>query len=188
MNFLRWSLSVVVVFLVTPFSLAFTPASKRSESFASISSTKYVASSTSGPSTSGQGFAPAKETRKVKTPEELKEEAMAMTPAQLKEKLLDLIPKMMGKPDEFRLVESYVNALEDKFVPPQTLGFLNMAMIGDWQFLFTTNQIGRPSPNLRLTELLQRIECSNFDGKLTNEVSGKKLEKIQSSKRTILVS
>ena len=162
---------ICCVVSITPVSLAFTPASKRWESYASISSAKNVASSTS--STSGKGFAPANNNGHVKTTEELKEEAMALTPAELKANLLDLIPKMMGKPEEFRLVESYVNALEDKFVPPQTLGFLNMAMIGDWQFLFTTNQIGRPSPNLRLTELLQRIECSNFDGKLTTEVSAK---------------
>ena len=161
----------VVLATINYTSQAFTPTSKNSgndfPSYASLSSVKNVASSTSG-----QGFAPAKQTiQKVKTPEELKEEAMAQTPLQLKANLLDLIPKMMGKPEEFRLVESYVNALEDKFVPPQTLGFLNMAMVGDWQFLFTTNQMGRPSPNLRLTELLQRIECKNFDGKLTNEVS-----------------
>lgn len=85
-----------------------------------------------------------------------------------REKLLDLIPKMTGQPEEFRLVESYVNTLEDKFSPPQTLDFLNLAMAGEWQFLFTTNQLGRPSPLLRMTELTQVISVQGLEGKLIN--------------------
>lgn len=171
MNLTR-SLSFFVV-LATTTSQAFTPSSNWGNGIPSYRSASLSSSARNvASSASGQGFAPAKQTvQKVKTPEELKLEAMALTPIQLKANLLDVIPKMMGTPDEFRLVESYVNALEDKFVPPQTLGFLNMAMVGDWQFLFTTNQIGRPSPHLRLTELVQRIECENFDGKLTNEAT-----------------
>lgn len=127
---------------------------------------------------SGKGFAPSTSTPASTPPtstEEnediMKELIMKMKPTQIKEKLLDLLPRMTGTAEEFATVESYVNALEDKFVPPQTLDFLNLAMVGEWQFLFTTNQLGRPSPRLRLTELIQKIEVSGFDGKLTNKAS-----------------
>jgi hypothetical protein len=60
---------------------------------------------------------------------------------QVKTKLLDLLPKMMGTPDDFKLVETYVNALEDKYAPPQTLDFLNLAMGGDWQLVRTVRVI-----------------------------------------------
>lgn len=100
-----------------------------------------------------------------------KELILKMNPTQLKEKLLSLLPRMTGTPEEFRLVEQYVNALEDKFIAPQTLDFFNLASVGEWQFLFTTNQLGRPSPKLRLTELIQSVEVSGFDGVLTNRAS-----------------
>mmetsp|Transcript_4327 Transcript_4327/g.5629 ORF Transcript_4327/g.5629 Transcript_4327/m.5629 type:complete len:207 (-) Transcript_4327:629-1249(-) len=99
------------------------------------------------------------------------QEIMKMSSPKVKEQLLNLLPSMTGTAEEFRLVEAYVNALEEKFVPPQTLDFLNLAIHGDWQFLFTTNQLGRPSPKLRLTELVQNIDINGFDGKLSNRVS-----------------
>ncbi len=95
---------------------------------------------------------------------------LKMNPTQIKEKLLDLLPRMTGTPEEFKYVEAYVNALEEKFIAPQTLDFLNLAMVGEWQFLFTTNQLGRPSPKLRLTELIQKVEVDGLEGKLTNQV------------------
>lgn len=61
-----------------------------------------------------------------------------LTMIQVKTKLLDLLPKMMGTPDDFKLVETYVNALEEKYAPPQTLDFLNLAMGGDWQLVCTS--------------------------------------------------
>ncbi len=100
----------------------------------------------------------------------MKEVIMKMNPTQIKEKLLDLLPRMTGTKEEFTLVEAYVNALEDKFIPPQTLDFLNLAMVGEWQFLFTTNQLGRPSPKLRLTELVQKVDVKGLSGKLINKV------------------
>ena len=124
---------------------------------------------------SGQGFGKKEEIKEEinydDDEEVMKALILKMKPTQLKEKLLDLLPRMTGSPEEFKLVELYVNAIEDKFVPPQTLDFLNLAMIGEWQFLFTTNQLGRPSPKLRLTELVQKIEVNGFDGKITNMVS-----------------
>ena len=134
--------------------------------------------------TSGKGFAPS--TTTTTTPIAIDENKddndddddammneliMKMKPTQIKEKLLDLLPRMTGTAEEFRYVETYVNALEDKFIAPQTLDFLNLAMVGEWQFLFTTNQLGRPSPRLRLTELVQSIEVDGLEGKLTNRVS-----------------
>lgn len=126
---------------------------------------------------SGKGFAPTTTTTTTTTSDNenddisSKESIMKMNPTQIKEKILDLLPRMTGTSEEFRLVEDYINALEDKFIPPQTLDFLNLAMVGEWQFLFTSNQLGRPSPKLRLTELIQKVEVDGFDGKLTNKVS-----------------
>jgi len=92
---------------------------------------------------------------------------------ELKSLLVELLSTMTeGSPQEFELVERYVNAIEQKFEPPQTLDFLNMIMGGnDWQFLFTTNQLGRPSPKLRLTGLVQNVRTNGFDGEVENQAS-----------------
>lgn len=52
-----------------------------------------------------------------------------------KRRLIDLIPRMTGKDEEYRAVEAYVNLLEDKYSPVQTIDFLNLAMSGDWQLV-----------------------------------------------------
>lgn len=150
-------------------SLAFTPNVTPSLKVAPL----FVATSSSS-ATAGQGFAKPstivqKNERNDSMEDEEKEdkleaEIMAMTSIQVKEKLLDLLPRMTGSAEEYHLVELYVNALEDQYAPPQTLDFLNLAMAGDWQFLFTTNQLGRPSRKLRLTELYQKVEMKGFDG------------------------
>lgn len=95
----------------------------------------------------------------------------SMNTSEIKGLLLDLLPRMKGTKEEFRLVEAYVNALEDSYTPPQTLDFLNLAMSGEWQFLFTTNQLKRPSPSLRLTELTQKLESNGLKGKIVNQAS-----------------
>lgn len=92
--------------------------------------------------------------------------------AQLKECLVDLLPRMTGQPDEFRMVEGLVNAMEQKYQPPQTLPFLNLMMEGDWQLLFSTNLPGTPNPSkFRLRELLQRVECHDLEGRIVNQVT-----------------
>mmetsp|Transcript_14867 Transcript_14867/g.28537 ORF Transcript_14867/g.28537 Transcript_14867/m.28537 type:complete len:272 (-) Transcript_14867:153-968(-) len=96
------------------------------------------------------------------------QEVAALSPNEIKSRLLDLLPRMTGKAEEFRDIESYVNALEDKYVPVQTLGFLNMATEGDWQLLFSTNRLGVPNTKLRLRELKQCIATDNLKGSLTN--------------------
>ncbi|KAL3798142.1 hypothetical protein HJC23_005703 [Cyclotella cryptica] len=88
--------------------------------------------------------------------------------ADAKKQLVDLIPQMTGKDEEYRAVEAYVNLLEEKYSPVQTIDFLNLAMAGDWQLLFSTNLAGSSSRKLRLRELLQRIESTGFSGSLTN--------------------
>lgn len=118
--------------------------------------------------------------------------------ADAKKQLIDLIPRMTGKDEEYRAVEAYVNLLEDKYSPVQTIDFLNLAIAGDWQLvsqyfrmivtlvtrnisvthiafcslkhrkLFSTNLIGSSSRKLRLRELVQRIESTGFSGSLTN--------------------
>lgn len=90
---------------------------------------------------------------------------------EIKQRLLDLLPSMTGKDHEFRLVESYVNALEEAYVPAQTLEFFNFAMTGEWQLLFSTNLLSAgcgPKPNFRLRELLQRVESNQLRGDLVN--------------------
>jgi hypothetical protein len=168
------------------FSISSSSSNSISRNSRISSSTKLnVKSSVPSINTSGKGFAPAPIKKEVLAidetenddgeeidDEEIRNELiMKMNPTQIKEKLLDLLPRMKGLPEEFQQVESYVNALEDKFVAPQTLDFLNLAMVGEWQFLFTTNQLGRPSPKLRLTELVQKIDCNGLNGRLTNRVS-----------------
>lgn len=91
-----------------------------------------------------------------------------MSPEDAKSALIELIPRMTGSDEEYRSVESYVNLLEDKYSSIQTIDFLNLAMSGDWQLLFSTNLMGRPNRKLRLTELVQKIEADGFNGTLTN--------------------
>ena len=91
-----------------------------------------------------------------------------MRAAPVRDLLVDLLPRMTGQKDEFRQVEDYINALEDKYVPVQTLDFLNLAMGGDWQLLFSTNRLGIPNTKLRLRELVQRIDTKNLNGTVTN--------------------
>ena len=98
-------------------------------------------------------------------------ELATMNAMQVKEKLLDLLPRMTGTPEESRLVEAYVNTLEGKYTPVQTLDFLNLAMCGDWQLLFSTNFAGGPKPNFRLRELFQRVEANDLEGSVTNEAT-----------------
>jgi len=93
------------------------------------------------------------------------------TVAELKQALLELVPRMTGKnEEEVRLLEGYVNALEEMHQPAQTLGFLNLAMAGNWQLLFSTNLVTSGiSPNrFRLRELVQRVECNGWNGTITN--------------------
>jgi PAP_fibrillin len=89
---------------------------------------------------------------------------------EIKGKLLDLLPRMMGTPEEFRSVEAYVNALEDRYTPVQTIGFLNLAMAGEWQLLFSTNLAGGPKTSFRLREMYQRIMSDSFAGEVENQV------------------
>jgi len=90
---------------------------------------------------------------------------------EVKRRLLDLLPRMMGTDEEFRMVEAYVNTLEERYTPVQTLDFLNLAMSGDWQLLFSTNLAGLPRPNFRLRELYQRIEANHFNGTISNQAT-----------------
>lgn len=119
---------------------------------------------------SGTGFA-KKEPESSKETNETEIDLSSMNTSEVKDLLLDLLPRMKGTKEEFRLVEAYVNALEDSYTPPQTLDFLNLAMSGEWQFLFTTNQLKRPSPSLRLTELTQKLESNGLKGKIINQAT-----------------
>jgi hypothetical protein len=90
---------------------------------------------------------------------------------EIKRRLLDLVPRMMGTEEDYRMVEAYVNTLEERFTPVQTLQFFNMATDGEWQLLFSTNLSGRPRPNFRLRELFQKVESENLNGTVINHAS-----------------
>lgn len=98
------------------------------------------------------------------------EDISALPYLEVKTRLLDLLPKLMGSSEEFRLLEIYVNALEDKYAPPQTLEFLNLAMGGEWQLLFSTNLKGGPKTNFRLRDMFQIVEPQQLKGSVTNTV------------------
>ena len=98
----------------------------------------------------------------------LEAQVKGMDTANVKSLLLDLLPSMMGTPEDFKKVETYVNTLEDRYTPMQTLSFLNMAMAGEWQLLFSTNLASGPRPNFRLRELIQRIDTKALEGNVTN--------------------
>mmetsp|Transcript_36584 Transcript_36584/g.62284 ORF Transcript_36584/g.62284 Transcript_36584/m.62284 type:complete len:277 (+) Transcript_36584:141-971(+) len=122
-------------------------------------------------SLAAEGFAPStvKERPSQKDDKVIGESSMEdMSADDAKQALIDLIPRMTGKDEEYRAVESYVNLLEEKYSSIQTLDFLNLAMCGEWQLLFSTNLLGRPNRQLRLRELVQKIEADGFNGSLTN--------------------
>jgi hypothetical protein len=98
------------------------------------------------------------------------------TELSVKDQLVDLLPRMTGSEDEFRKVETFVNTLEESYQPVQTLSFLNLAMEGDWQLLFSTNYLvakgSQTNPNMfRLRKLVQRIECNGLEGSLANQAT-----------------
>ena len=97
-----------------------------------------------------------------------KNNRISLTVDEAKTALIELIPRMSGNEHEYRLVETYINLLEDRYIPVQTLDFLNLAMSGEWQLLFSTNLMSRPNIRLRLRELVQQITTNGLHGKLTN--------------------
>jgi hypothetical protein len=98
------------------------------------------------------------------------EDLERLTVGEVKSRLIELVPRMMGSAGEFKLVESYVNVLEDRFEQIQTLDFLNLAMSGEWQLLFSTNFSGGPKPHFRLREQYQRVETNSLKGLVSNTV------------------
>eukprot|EP00542_Grammatophora_oceanica_P009517 CAMPEP_0194031700 /NCGR_PEP_ID=MMETSP0009_2-20130614/4806_1 /TAXON_ID=210454 /ORGANISM="Grammatophora oceanica, Strain CCMP 410" /LENGTH=286 /DNA_ID=CAMNT_0038671923 /DNA_START=55 /DNA_END=915 /DNA_ORIENTATION=+ len=101
--------------------------------------------------------------------EEEEEQDLSKLPMKtIKNMLVDLVPRMTGKKEEYRQVEAYVNALEEKYTTPQTLDFLNLAVRGDWQLLFSTTLRSGPRSNFRLRELVQKVRPSGLNGTITN--------------------
>jgi hypothetical protein len=90
------------------------------------------------------------------------------SPLKAKKQLLDLVPHMTGRDYEFRQVEDLVNTLEASYMPAQTLSFLNLAIQGEWQLLFSTNISGTPnSAKFRLREVLQTITTNKLHGTIS---------------------
>ena len=129
--------------------------------------TPLKASSSSAAEAAPKGFGAVQE-----QPRNEKEKNSDNRPVQeIKQELLDLLQGMQGNQEDFRHVERLVNALEANYVPAQTLGFLNMAMAGEWQLLFSTNllaAVANPA-QFRLRELGQSIVPNNLEGTVTNQ-------------------
>mmetsp|Transcript_24831 Transcript_24831/g.28606 ORF Transcript_24831/g.28606 Transcript_24831/m.28606 type:complete len:343 (+) Transcript_24831:73-1101(+) len=104
------------------------------------------------------------------TIEELEETFSSIPISDLKSQLLNLIPSMQGTKDELNEVVALVNCIEREYSPVLTLNFFNLMMCGEWQLLFTTNQLGIPSRQLRFREQIQRLETGDTMGNLTNTV------------------
>ena len=93
-----------------------------------------------------------------------------------------------------RLVESNINHLESIYSPVQTIDFLNLVLVGEWKLLFSTNLL-LPPPHLRraaalqsstttalmdsggeeerrrqlrLVNILQKIDADGYNGSVTN--------------------
>ena len=120
-----------------------------------------------------EGFAPVQERPTTTTTDDAKSkkeiDTNNLSVDEVKSRLVDLIPRMTGNEEEYRAVESYVNLLEEKYSPVQTIDFLNLAMMGEWQLLFSTNLKGSsPSRKLRLREMVQKIEPNKFNGTVIN--------------------
>jgi len=103
--------------------------------------------------------------------EEESDDLSTLDTMEIKKRLLNLLPRMMGTQEEYNTVESYVNTLEDRYVAIQTVDFLNLAMSGEWQLLFSTNLGGSPRPDFRLSELFQRVETSDKNGTVVTQAT-----------------
>jgi len=86
------------------------------------------------------------------------EDNISISAEEAKQNLLKMIPQMTGTEEEYSLIQSYVNLLEEQYSPIQTIDFLNLAIMGEWQLLFSTNVMPIPRKNLRLRELIQNIQ------------------------------
>jgi hypothetical protein len=139
---------------------SFAPSQSAYSSSSSSSSSRGSFLSGATESSAGRGFG--------NSVAEKPQKPVLMSVQQVKDQLLELLPRMTGTEDEFRAVEKYVNILEDKYAPPQTLDFLNLAMGGEWQLLFSTTLKGGPRPNFRLKELVQTLLPNGLDGTVTN--------------------
>jgi len=90
-------------------------------------------------------------------------------PQTMKERLLDLLPRMKTEEDG-RSAENFINTMESDFTPFQTLDFMNLAVGGEWQLLFSTKLRGGPRPTFRITEMIQKVEPSGLNGTIVNKV------------------
>lgn len=141
---------------------------QRADAFTSVQRATVLSATTSSTSLAAEGFGPSAVVEERPTKDDKEVIDTNLTAEEAKQALIDLIPRMTGKEEEYRAVESYVNLLEEKYSPVQTIGFLNLAMAGEWQLLFSTNLTGKPNRKLRLRELVQKIEADGFGGSLTN--------------------
>lgn len=99
----------------------------------------------------------------------IEEDLLQVSTLEIKDRLVQLLADMMGTPEDFQLVQSYVNTLERRYVPAMTLDFLNLAMGGDWQLLFSTNLAKwSKTPSLRVRDLMQRIDPQGLQGGIIN--------------------
>mmetsp|Transcript_4903 Transcript_4903/g.8391 ORF Transcript_4903/g.8391 Transcript_4903/m.8391 type:complete len:276 (-) Transcript_4903:177-1004(-) len=141
---------------------------KGADAFTTAAQRPNVLSATTSTSLAAEEFGPSAAVKERPTTDDAAVIDTNLTAEEAKQALIDLIPRMTGNEEEYRAVESFVNLLEEKYSPVQTIDFLNLAMAGEWQLLFSTNLTGKPNRKLRLRELVQKIEADGFGGSLTN--------------------
>jgi len=100
--------------------------------------------------------------------------AMTKSIDELKTKLIKTILSMsQTNPTQFKVtVETCINTLEQKYIPPLTLDFFNMIMSGEWLFLLSTHdsQI-RMNRRIRIMDLSQTMETHQLKGQVNHRAS-----------------
>lgn len=102
---------------------------------------------------------------------------------EVKKRLVELVSKINAVPasaEDLQLLQDYINVMEDRYEPAQTLDFLNLAMGGTWQMVFSTSSMNRNNENnFRLRDMDQKLETNELQGFITNTVQWDLADNIQ---------
>jgi hypothetical protein len=104
--------------------------------------------------------------------ERCKLEISQLSPTECKDKLLKILGDMEGTKEEWLQLETIINALEDGYTPMLTLDFFNMALEGQWRFMFSTSNTLKSPPwgTVRVREMTQVVTPGGLGTPRTVEV------------------
>jgi hypothetical protein len=105
--------------------------------------------------------------------EEIMSKSISKSTQDLKIQLLDTVVAMAQlNPTHFKFtVETSINLLEEKYVSPLTLDFLNMILAGEWVFLFSTNYPqSRIHRQMRIQEISSTVQTQDLKGHVLHRV------------------